>query len=985
MVGRTLNHYKIVELLGKGGMGEVWIAEDKRLGRRVALKVLPATVADDPDRRGRFEREARAIAALNHPNIVTIHSVEEAEGIHFLTMELVVGDRLTERIGERGFALDRFFDLAIPLADAIHAAHRQGITHRDLKPDNVMVTAEGRVKVLDFGLAKLRETSGIADDEGAMATATVTAEGRIVGTIAYMSPEQAEGKPVDERSDIFSLGILLYEMATGRRPFSGDTPLSTMSAILKDDPVSVTELKHQLPRHLGRVIANCLEKSPDRRYQTALDVRNELERLRKEVESGDSEISQIAATQAPRPSRASLALGIVVGALVLGALVWALFLRGDDAGGRVAAPTPVAELTLGVIGFENLSDPADAGNLGRMLMSLIATDLAESGGLGVVSTAKVLAAYRQAGGSDSVAFDSAVAGETARAAGADVMLVGQILASGEMMILTAELVDVASGNTLGSVKREAGSSDELFALAGSIAADVRDRLGVGANTREFDLAGTLTDSTEAYRQYVAGELALHTSRWTEAAEHFEAALRLDPTFAWAYYRLGMAESWGAVRPEGQARAYERGAPYIERLPARWQTVYTATRDIGLGNVDSAVAALERLLRTEPDIPDAYNNLGEIQTHFSRHLNHPAATHNFETALAIDPTFKVVFFHLLDNYMLHGDEAAIERLIDRSTVGDDPDHPWIRYAELVRLYIRDRPEEVVRYYEQIGNFPQQILLHYPEGLARLGEWDRVDAWIENELADRSGYLRGISFSNRAWGAYSRGRFDAARADHEVAASLITGPTLRSIRLDLSRIDGHLNELQGRIGAAEAAYRSAIEGDPYFGPGYWALGRFLSTQGRLEEARQALTEFERGLSPDPDATNHCWAQLLRGEILLGEGDAAGAREAVSRLRPESCWIHDQPSAWLRAESHELEDDFAAAAEAWRDVIEPAHPRYPCAFSFEIPAWYRLGRAQEQAGNVDRAREAYRRFLEAWGAGDAGILDVTDARARLAALGG
>ena len=983
MVGRTLNHYKVVEPLGKGGMGEVWIAEDMRLGRRVALKVLPAAVSADPDRRGRFEREARAIAALNHPNIVTIHSVEEADtstgSVHFLTMELVDGERLTDRIGERGLALDRFFDIAIPLADAVHAAHQQGIMHRDLKPDNVMVNVEERVKVLDFGLAKLREASGIAADEGAMATATVTAEGRIVGTIAYMSPEQAEGKTVDERSDIFSLGILLYEMATGRRPFSGDTPLSTMSAILKDDPVSVTELKHQLPRHLGRVIASCLEKAPDRRYQSALDVRNELERLRKEVESGDTEVSQIAAIQRSRRSKAPLAIGIVAGALVLGALAWAVFFRGDP--GRQFDATTAAERTLGVIGFENLSDPADPGNLGRMLMSLVTTDLAESGGLGVVSTAKVLASYRQAGGNDAVAFDSAVASETARAAGADVMLVGQILASGETMLLTAELVDVASGNTLGSVKREAGSTDELFALAGSIASDVRDTLGVGKTSREFDLAGTLTDSTEAYRQYTAGELALHAAGWDEAIKHFEAALRLDPTFAWAYYRLGMAESWAGA----QASAYERGAPYIERLPERWQTVYTATWDYERNNPDPAVAALERLLRDEPDMPDAYNMLGELQTHFSRHLNNPAAMRNFETALGIDPTFKVVFFHLLDNYMLHGDETAIERLIARSTVGDDPDHPWIKKAELVRFYIRDRPEEVVRYGEQLGDLPGVPALHYPESLARLGEWDRFDAWIENDLVDRSGFLRGVCLSARGWGAYSRGRFDAARADHEETARLFLRSYAIPMGADMIRINGHLDEFQGRVSAAEAAYRNAIGKDPYSGPGNWALARLLSAQGRLDEARRIQAEFERSLSPDPDATNHCWAHLLRGEILLGEGDAAGAREAASRLRPESCWFHDEPSAWLRAESHEHEDDFAAAAAAWRDVIEPAHPRYPCKFNFEIPAWYRLGRAEEQAGNADRAREAYRRFLDAWGEGDADIPDVADARARLAALSG
>ena len=217
MIGRTLGHYRIASRLGKGGMGEVYLAEDTKLGRRVALKVLPAEVAGDPERRRRFEREAQAVAALNHPNIVMVHSVEEAEGVHFITVELVEGQTLSQLIPRDGLPLGRFFDLAVPLADAISAAHEQGITHRDLKPENVMVTGEGRVKVLDFGLAKL--TEGVAAGEAAAErpTATATEPGKILGTVAYMSPEQAQGKPVDHRSDVFSLGVVLYVMATGRR------------------------------------------------------------------------------------------------------------------------------------------------------------------------------------------------------------------------------------------------------------------------------------------------------------------------------------------------------------------------------------------------------------------------------------------------------------------------------------------------------------------------------------------------------------------------------------------------------------------------------------------------------------------------------------------------------------------------------------------------------------------------------------------------
>ncbi len=231
MIGRVLNHYKILEQIGRGGMGEVFVAEDMSLDRKVALKVLPEELSANEERRRRFEREAKAIAALNHPNIVTIHSVEQAEGVHFITMELVQGKRLSELLPKGGMALSKFLELAIPITDALSAAHEQGITHRDLKPDNIMVTEAGRPKILDFGVAKLRPEPSY-DSE--LPTEAMTGKGRIVGTISHMSPEQAEGKVVDHRSDIFSLGVVFYEMLTGRRPFRGDSPAALLSSILKD-------------------------------------------------------------------------------------------------------------------------------------------------------------------------------------------------------------------------------------------------------------------------------------------------------------------------------------------------------------------------------------------------------------------------------------------------------------------------------------------------------------------------------------------------------------------------------------------------------------------------------------------------------------------------------------------------------------------------------------------------------------------------------
>jgi serine/threonine protein kinase len=283
--GTRLGTYQITGPLGAGGMGEVYRARDTRLGREVAIKVLPEGVASNPDRLARFEREARAVAGLNHPNIVTLHSVEDEDGVRFLTMELVDGQSLDRLVTPGGLPLARVLDLSIPLANALVAAHERGVVHRDLKPGNVMVTHDGWVKVLDFGLAKV--AAGDAPDPGATIGATeggpISGEGQVLGTVPYMAPEQIRGEAVDARSDLFAFGIILYELATGRRPFAGDSPADVSSAILRDVPAPLLSLRADLPRDLNRIVSRCLEKSQRDRFQTARDVYNELRYLEREA------------------------------------------------------------------------------------------------------------------------------------------------------------------------------------------------------------------------------------------------------------------------------------------------------------------------------------------------------------------------------------------------------------------------------------------------------------------------------------------------------------------------------------------------------------------------------------------------------------------------------------------------------------------------------------------------------------------------------
>jgi Tol biopolymer transport system component len=326
MIGTRLGHYEVLERIGSGGMGVVYAARDTKLSRKVALKVLPPELAADDPAYARFEREARAVASLNHPNIVQVYSVEEENGIRFISMELVQGKTLRELIPGGGFALHRFLEIAIPLTDAVAGAHFAGITHRDLKPANVMLSDEGRVKVLDFGLAKAEKGFTGAGIDSEVPTEVRTDRGEILGTVSYMSPEQAEGRPLDPRSDIFSLGILLYEMLAGQAPFEGSSPASILSAILKDEPIAISERRPDLPRDLVKLVHRCLAKDPGRRIQTATDVRNSLEELRRDLDSG--ELGQAS----PPTRRSKVGLWLTASGLVaagLGILAYSLLSRNE--------------------------------------------------------------------------------------------------------------------------------------------------------------------------------------------------------------------------------------------------------------------------------------------------------------------------------------------------------------------------------------------------------------------------------------------------------------------------------------------------------------------------------------------------------------------------------------------------------------------------------------------------------------------------------
>ena len=544
--GGSLAHYRITAAIGAGGMGEVYRATDSRLGREVALKVLPAEMALSPERLERFRREAKALGALDHPGIVTVYSVEEAGGVHFLTMQLAEGRPLDRLVSGSGMSLERLVAIAAAIADALTAAHDKGIVHRDLKPANVMVADDGRVKVLDFGLARLGAAQVPAPGDSELPTDLRTREGVVMGTVPYMSPEQISGRPVDLRTDVFSLGVLLYEMASGRRPFEGRSSAELASAILRDTPPSLTTLRPGLPQDLLRVVARCLEKDPGARFQSMRDVRGAL----LAVSAGGSG-RPTASGHAPGPH--SRALAIAAGAAILLGLAAYLVARSGvlrpGSRAREAASEPRVIRSIAVLPLDNHSgDPAQDYFAEGMTDELTA-DLASLSQLRVISRGSAM----QFKGAKRPPTP-----EIAEALDVDAVVEGSVIRVGDRVRITAQLIDARADRHLWAKSFERHSRDVLALqdeLASAIAREIHVQLTPAEQSR---LASAPAVDPEAYDAYLKGRYFFNRpsdENLQKAIAGFEAAIARSPSFAPAHSGLSDAVLWAGYN-EGFLTASE---------------------------------------------------------------------------------------------------------------------------------------------------------------------------------------------------------------------------------------------------------------------------------------------------------------------------------------------------------------------------------------------------------------------------------------------
>ncbi|HVS01657.1 MAG TPA: protein kinase [Thermoanaerobaculia bacterium] len=744
VIGRTLLHYRLVDKLGQGGMGEVYRARDQRLDREVALKVLPESLATSPDSLARFEREARALAALSHPGIVSIYSVEEAAGVHFLTMELVDGVLLDELFPTDGLPMERFFALAIQLTEALASAHDRGIVHRDLKPGNVMVTTAGRVKILDFGLAKFQMHW---PPEGASRAATdvATREGVILGTVSFMSPEQAEGKQVDQRSDVFSLGVMLYQMVTGRRPFEAESTVGTLAAILCSTPDPAAALRVGLRPELDQLITRCLAKNPDHRPSAAGEVLRVLQAL-----AGSPALVE----HRRDPEREDLA-------------------------------------AIAVLPFSSLSAEADHELFADGMTEAVITSLAKLGSLKVISRTSVM---RYKGTLKPLP-------EIAAELGVGSLVEGSVLRAGDRVRVTVQLLRAAQGEHLWAESYQRDVRDVLALqedLASAVAREIRVRLDPHATDSRPPAPTRAAIDPAAYEAYLRGRF--HWEKRSlegvnKAIQHFRQAIEREPLYALAYVGLadcyqvlGSHELLPAADTYPKARAAAGKALEIDDALAEAHASLAAVLHDYYWDWQNADAEYRRALELGPGYATAHHWYAEFLTAMGRM---DEAHEEYRRARELDPLSPSLHtdlgWHLLlaDRWREAGNEARQALDLDPQFL---PAHVLLGWAHCLSGQPHEGIAEMRRAVELTAEPSPQLLAALGYACAAVG--DKQEALRLLEVLDDSSREQYVSESARALLQAGLGDLDEAFACLERAfgqrehalAYLLSNPGFRGLRSD-----------------------------------------------------------------------------------------------------------------------------------------------------------------------------------------------------------